>query len=295
MGKLNGFAFYTDGACSEDEILEMELVILKKLNWGLAPITPNRWMKAYMQLNDYDRKIGSRRTLKENERDQDTDSENESLCDIMRPQYTGRDFIQAMQLLDLVILDIGCLSFSYSILVAGIFYYFQGQEATISVSGYTWKEISPCVEWLAPFALALRDSNKSPPVLSFPGVQKEDQHNIQTHSVDLSLLEQAQAYQQQDLIDADQEEEDNSALTDEDTMENDSKENISEDIAEEDNEDFDIKQDMKNIHIKNNTTNDIHISAKDFYGSKNDRLLLDRRVDSFGSSPIISQYYKQRK
>ena len=63
------------------------------------------------------------------------------------------------------------------------------------------------MKWIAPFALALRDSNKSPPVLSFPGVQKEVQHNIQTHSVDLSLLEQAQAYQKQDLIEADQDQE----------------------------------------------------------------------------------------
>ena len=79
--------------------------------------------------------------------------------------------------------------------------------------------------------------------------------------MNLSLLGQAHAYQQQDSIEADQDEEKNSALTDEDSMKNDSKENISEDIAEKDYEDFDIKQEMKNVHIKNNTTNDIHISA----------------------------------
>ena len=50
--------------------------------------------------------------------------------------------------------------------------------------------------------------------------------------MDLSLLEQAQAYQLQELIEADQDEEENLACTDEDTMENDSKENISEEIAE---------------------------------------------------------------
>ena len=40
----------TDGACSEDEIIQMELVVLKGLNWGLSPMTPNRWMKTYMQV-----------------------------------------------------------------------------------------------------------------------------------------------------------------------------------------------------------------------------------------------------
>ena len=48
--KLQEFAFVTDGACSEDEIMQMELVVLKGLNWGLSPMTPNRWMKTYMQV-----------------------------------------------------------------------------------------------------------------------------------------------------------------------------------------------------------------------------------------------------
>ena len=48
--KLQEFAFVTDGACSEDEIVQMELVILKGLNWGLSPMTPNRWMKTFMQV-----------------------------------------------------------------------------------------------------------------------------------------------------------------------------------------------------------------------------------------------------
>jgi cyclin E len=47
---LQEFAFVTDGACSEDEIIQMELVVLKGLNWGLSPMTPNRWMKTYMQV-----------------------------------------------------------------------------------------------------------------------------------------------------------------------------------------------------------------------------------------------------
>ena len=49
--KLQEFAFVTDGACSEDEIMQMELVVLKGLNWGLSPMTPNRWMKTYMQVS----------------------------------------------------------------------------------------------------------------------------------------------------------------------------------------------------------------------------------------------------
>ena len=28
----------------------MELVVLKCLNWGLTPMTPNAWMRMYMQI-----------------------------------------------------------------------------------------------------------------------------------------------------------------------------------------------------------------------------------------------------
>merc|ERR1712037_461466 len=43
--KLQEFAYVTDGACTEEEILNMELMILKGLNWGLSPMTPNGWMR----------------------------------------------------------------------------------------------------------------------------------------------------------------------------------------------------------------------------------------------------------
>jgi cyclin E len=49
--KLPEFVYVTDGACSYEEIQSMELVVLKSLNWGLAPMTPNSWVKLYLQLN----------------------------------------------------------------------------------------------------------------------------------------------------------------------------------------------------------------------------------------------------
>ena len=49
---------------------------------------------------------------------------------------------------------------------------------------------------MAPFALALRSANiSSAHSKSFTGVAKDDQHNIQSHTVELSLLELAQQRQ----------------------------------------------------------------------------------------------------
>ena len=53
----------------------------------------------------------------------------------MIPQYTDQEFIQAMQLLDLVILDIGSLSYKYSVLTASVIYHCQDEQAALTASG----------------------------------------------------------------------------------------------------------------------------------------------------------------
>merc|ERR1712141_210343 len=129
--KLQEFAFVTDGACSEDEIIQMELVVLKGLNWGLSPMTPNRWMKTYMQVNNFETTLNSGDV---------SDSEYDASDDFVIPQYTDKEFICAMQLLDLVILDIGSLSYKYSVLTASILYHCQDEQAALSASGYRWED-----------------------------------------------------------------------------------------------------------------------------------------------------------
>ena len=70
--------------------------------------------------------------------------------------------------------------------------------------GYRWEDISSCVEWMAPFAFAMRGSdNSTTRGKPFTGVTKDDQHNIQSHAVELSMLERAQ--QRQALIAAEAE------------------------------------------------------------------------------------------
>lgn len=58
---------------------------------------------------------------------------------------------------------------------------------TSIILGYKWSDISSCVQWMAPFAMTLRDDG--PVKVKFLSqVSENDVHNIQTHSVDLSLL-----------------------------------------------------------------------------------------------------------
>jgi len=122
--KLQEFAYVTDGACSEDEITNMELVILKGLSWGLTPMTPNSWVKLYMQANQASNVDGKA---------------PEGNQDFVLPLFSGQRFSSVMQLLDLCVLDIGSLSFPYSVLSASAIYHCQDRTTALQSSGKNTK------------------------------------------------------------------------------------------------------------------------------------------------------------
>jgi len=169
--KLQEFAYVTDGACTEEEILQMELMILKGLNWGLSPMTPNGWMRLYMQICH-----GSKKP-------QD--------ASFSLPSYSGLPFSRAMQLVDLCMLDIGSLEFNYSVLATSALYHTESEAVALRVSGYKWQDIAQCVRWMSAFAYAIRERSPLQPK-SFHGVAPDDAHHLQPHCVDLELLNRAQ-------------------------------------------------------------------------------------------------------
>ncbi|KAK2499951.1 hypothetical protein MC885_019160, partial [Smutsia gigantea] len=167
--KLHQFAYVTDGACSVDEILSMELIIMKALKWHLSPLTTVSWLNVYMQV-----------------------AYLSDLYEVLLPQYPQQIFIQIAELLDLCVLDVGCLEFSYGVLAASALYHFSSSELMQKVSGYQWCDIEKCVKWMVPFAMVIRETGSSK-LKHFQGVPSEDAHNIQTHINSLDLLDKAQA------------------------------------------------------------------------------------------------------
>ncbi|XP_036423582.1 G1/S-specific cyclin-E2-like [Colossoma macropomum] len=166
--KIAELAYVTDGACLEEEILQMELIMLKALNWDLCPETVVSWMKLYIQMASvYD------------------------FTNLLVPQFSQETYIQITQLLDLCILDINSLDFKYGVLAAAAFCHFISFDVVQKVSGLTWEAVESCVNWMAPF-IETMTGYESAKLKDFSKVSSEDRHNIQTHADYLAMLHEAQ-------------------------------------------------------------------------------------------------------
>lgn len=189
----------TDGACTEEEILGKELVVLKGLGWNLSPVTSPGWLNVYMQVESGDWSKPKA---------------------FIYPQYGGLQYSQAAQLLDLATLDEGSLKFPYSHMAAGALYHTQGRECALRVSRLTWEQLAPCARWLSPFAATVAEEGSQllllrssvPPVethagsglrASVPNIVMDESHRIQTHVVDLNMLEKAQQRLAVDILQLD--------------------------------------------------------------------------------------------
>ncbi|XP_015416407.1 PREDICTED: G1/S-specific cyclin-E2 [Myotis davidii] len=164
--KLQEFAYVTDGACSEEDILRMELIILKALKWELCPVTVISWLNLFLQVD----------ALKDAPK-------------VLLPQYSQEKFIQIAQLLDLCILAIDSLEFQYRVLAAAALCHFTSIEVVKKASGLEWESISECVEWMVPFASVVKSTGPVK-LKMFNKISMEDRHNIQTHTNYLPMLEE---------------------------------------------------------------------------------------------------------
>uniref|UniRef100_A0AAY4EP01 Cyclin N-terminal domain-containing protein n=1 Tax=Denticeps clupeoides TaxID=299321 RepID=A0AAY4EP01_9TELE len=172
--KVTQFAYVTDGACLEEEILTMEIIIMKELNWNLSPLTPVSWLSIYLQVA----------YLKTGE--------------VLIAQYPQATFVQITELLDLCVLDVKSLEFSCSVLAASALFHFSSLELVEKVSGLKWSDLEQCVRWMVPFAMSIRELSSST-LKSFKGIPPADAHNIQTHAAYMDLLDKVYSYQLVDV------------------------------------------------------------------------------------------------
>ncbi|XP_070841106.1 G1/S-specific cyclin-E2-like [Chaetodon trifascialis] len=163
--KLSEMAYVTAGTCYEEEILQMELIVLKALSWNLCPETAVSWLKLYFQMASMN--TGS---------------------DLLEPQFPQEAYIQMTRLLDVCILDINSLDFQYRVLAASVLSHFIQPETVEKVSGLSRDATQLCVNWMAPFVESLGWFG-SATLREFARIKTEDRHNIQTHTDYLTMLD----------------------------------------------------------------------------------------------------------
>ncbi|XP_066258396.1 G1/S-specific cyclin-E [Euwallacea similis] len=197
--RLTELSYVCDGACTPDDILNCELLILNSLGWDLNVMTPSDWLNLYMQIH-FQAPSVIRRKLHE-----------DTTRSFLFPQYSGYQFTRASQMLDAFSLDPGFLKFSYSTLAAAAMYFMYGKQVALDVSGLTWEQLQPCSEYMAAFYLVLRDT-PDPRLMScksdtpqdeqghphlnslrqrVPDLVKNENHSLQTHVVNMEYFEKS--------------------------------------------------------------------------------------------------------
>ncbi|KAF3834264.1 hypothetical protein F7725_025468 [Dissostichus mawsoni] len=162
--KLSQMAYVTAGTYYEEEILQMELIILKALKWSLCPETAVSWLKLYFQM-----------------------ASMSANSDLLESQFPQEAYVQMTQLLDLCIININSLDFEYRVLAASVLSHFINQETVEKVSGLCTHSLQQCVSWMAPSVEAVSSFGRAA-LRDFVSIKKEDQHNIQTHLDYMSML-----------------------------------------------------------------------------------------------------------
>ncbi|RUS69001.1 hypothetical protein EGW08_023237, partial [Elysia chlorotica] len=102
--KLHEFAYVTDSACTEQEIIKQEMIIVKALKWNLTPMTTNAWLMIYLQVANIDHI-------------------HDPALGFVFPQFSTHAFIQISRLCDLCVMDAGSLQYRYSLIAAAALYH----------------------------------------------------------------------------------------------------------------------------------------------------------------------------
>lgn len=205
--KIGEFAYVTDGACSEEDILREELLLLSELQWSINPVTVMGWLGTYMQVNVTGRQMEMMHPCRKQHSSVPSSAKPQPDEAFVYPQFSGMEFAQTAQLIDLCSLDVGLANFPYSVIAAAAVSHTFDRKTATSVSGLDWDVIAPCAKWMEPYFLVICDENEISPLALLesneqvkgsyglahvcPNLVADSSHIIQTHSTSLDMFDRA--------------------------------------------------------------------------------------------------------
>lgn len=198
--KLKELASHIESYASNTEqaISEFEIYMLKTLEWRISPVTPNTWLLAYLQISstfDESTKIHNSHYVMPMNLTQSYQWSVSSANVFKRESFFLTTYLKSATLLDLCLMDIESLRFRYSELAAAALYLMMpvppASDSTMvrvrlveKWTGFTWRELEACVNWMLPYADVCRDfitDEKMVSVRQFSSVEPDDAHNIQMY------------------------------------------------------------------------------------------------------------------
>lgn len=208
--KIGEFAYVTDGACQESDILQHEVLLLQTLKWSINPVTPMGWLGVYMQLNVNNRTPASFKRNTTKTKSTTATDETDKNDAFIYPQFSGMEFVQTAQLLDLCSLDLGIADYGYSIIAAAAMSHTFNREIALRCSGFDWQTIEPCARWMRPFFEVVREESNYLPMLEqneqltnrfglghiCPNIITDDSHIIQTHTISMGMFDRTAQLQE---------------------------------------------------------------------------------------------------
>ncbi|XP_055849912.1 G1/S-specific cyclin-E [Episyrphus balteatus] len=200
--KIAEFAYVTDGACLEEDILQHEIILLQALDWSISPMTAMGWLGVYMQLNVSNRTPAS---LAGGSAAASYPKKGDVDDTFIYPQFSGLEYVQTAQLLDLCSLDVGIGNYAYSVIAAAAISHSFDKETALRVSGLDWVTIQPCARWMEPFFKVISEesehlylmeqneqiASKSGLAHLCPNIVTDDSHIIQTHTTSMTMFDRA--------------------------------------------------------------------------------------------------------
>lgn len=215
--RISEFAYVTDKAYSESDILDMELDVMNALNWYINPITAISWLSTYLQLEfdlemvnqsllspsannvtpSHNDRCTKKRRLSHPAATRSIDSEilkTSTLSNVHRTPMFVQTFNLAARLLDLCSLDVEYSQFPKSVLAATAILACKPNWPIEQITSLTDDDLYVASEWMKPFYDVLYFGQN---LLSIPvpasrptaTVPIDEVYSIQVHNVSLDLLE----------------------------------------------------------------------------------------------------------
>ncbi|XP_050432939.1 G1/S-specific cyclin-E1 [Adelges cooleyi] len=172
--KVAEFAYVTDGACTDADLLDMEKILLMNLRFRLTPVSINYWVELMLQFICVD----------------DSTSEDS----LILPQFPQNLFNQVAHLLDLATLDSNSLRYSYSELAASALTIVLNKKIALTISGLSEGNVSNCVDWMSVYWSVILEEYQYEEI-DFEGdsEQVDGTHVKQQHLVSMDMYDLAQS------------------------------------------------------------------------------------------------------